>query len=681
MLRNLQRTTDVASQSWLNESVSEKMKEHLKIFKELMVSHSSQSTKFVVFIEDHEKHPGSCILLYKNGCNEAVCFTSPSKPESPIIKDVRYRQVDLKVSPPCPATEELKILYKMKEEEYWRSQTVSQNQNTVTLTDLRPDTEYSIKCAAVGKLNYITESDVTSVITKDKNKLIQKSILIEDVNPARSRLQTSADNLQQSEPYRKLTFGERDENKPHKTILMVGETGTGKTTLINTMINYMLGVKREDKIWFEITDDQSDRTSAHSQTSRVTVYEFYLQESLIDLTIIDTPGYGDTCGIDLDKHVAMSLLSLCKSAAGIKEIIAVCLVINALQIRLCDRQIYIFDAVQSLFGKDIVENIVLLFTHSRGAIPKNALPAVKEAKIKCAINDKNQPVFFQFDNRQSEPADEEYEMKQKLSWDRSFRGMTGLFKFLDTIKPKSLKMTYDVLQKRSQLEANIYILQSRDKMMKLKQNELKNNQEVLEQDKNYVKTKKNFEYEVEVPYKVKVDSDRAKASMVLCCTFCEENCHYQSSWWNGFLLLSVIKDDHCTVCTNKCHYSKHVKDAKIYVRKIKKEKRTYEDLKKKYENKIGDGEFLVKKLNEELQELEKEKIKLVIEAFDCVETLEKIALNTDSLFTLQHIDVLIENLKEINEPEKAKTLESIKKRAGEKQRAIGYFTMFKKINK
>ncbi|KTF85713.1 hypothetical protein cypCar_00011962 [Cyprinus carpio] len=166
MMRNPQKTPYVASQMWLTGNIREKMREHFKIFKELMTSHGSQNTKFMVFTEDHEKHPGSCILLYKNGCNEAVCFTSPSKPESPVIKDVRYRQVDLKVSPPCPATEELKILYKIKEEEYWRSQTVSQNQNTVTLTDLRPDTEYSIKCAAVGKLSYITESDVTSVITK-----------------------------------------------------------------------------------------------------------------------------------------------------------------------------------------------------------------------------------------------------------------------------------------------------------------------------------------------------------------------------------------------------------------------------------------------------------------------------------------------------------------------------------
>ncbi|XP_048030518.1 uncharacterized protein LOC125257819 [Megalobrama amblycephala] len=565
MMGNPQKKSGVASQSWLTERIREKMREHLKTFKELMVSCRSESTKFMVSIKDHEKHPGSCILLYTNGSNEAVYFTSPPKPDCPItVQQVRHRQVVLKVSPPCPATEELKLLYKMKEEEDWRSQTVSKNQNTVTLTDLRPDTEYNIKCAAVRKLNYITESDVTTIITKNINDLIKKSILIEDGNPARYSLQTSSVNLNQSKLYKKMTFRERDTNKPNKTILMVGETGTGKTTLINVMINYMLGVQREDKVWFEITDDQSNRTQHHSQTSNITVYEFYLQESPIHLTIIDTPGYGNTCDIQNDKEIAESLLSLSTSEEGIQEIDAVCLVIKATQNRLSDRQIYIFDAVQSLFGRDIAENIVLLFTHSRGAIPKNVLTAVEKNKIKCAVNDENQPVFFLFDNCQSEEADEDDVQWLAQSWNLSFRGMASLFKFLDNMKPKPLKMTQDVLLKRKQLEANISNLRSHVQLVKLKQNELKQTQEQLKK-------------------KCKIDS------------------------------------------------------------------------------------LVVMNLEKELQELKKEKIKLVIEAFDHVETLEMIALNTDSLLTLQHIDFLIEKLKEINEPEKAETLENIKKRAGEKK--------------
>ncbi|XP_077075351.1 uncharacterized protein LOC143726586 [Siphateles boraxobius] len=490
--------------------------------------------------------------------------------------------------------------------------------------------------------------------------------------------------MDESELYRKMTFGERDLKKPHKTILIVGETGTGKTTLINVMINYMLGVQREDKVWFEITDDQRDLTSVHSQTSIITVYGFYLQENKTDLTIIDTPGYGDTRGVERDKEIAESLLSLFTAEESVHEIHAVCLVIMAQQNRLSDRQIYIFDAVQSLFGKDNAENIVLLFTHSDGARPKNILKAVKEAKIKCAVNDKKQPVYFLFNNCQSETADEEddeddddeddedHEQRRDQSWIRSFRGMAGLFKFLESVKPKSLKMTRDVLQKRKHLEANISNLQSRVQMTELKQKELKQTREALEQNKKNVEENNDFEYEVDVPYKEKDDIDPSVAKEAMCCSVCEENCHYPGCWWvRDLSWCEVMKDNHCTVCTKKCHYSKHVKEAKIYVTKTRKEKKTYEKLKKNYDGKIGDGVSVVQRLEVELQELEKEKIKLVNEAFHCVETLEMIALNTYSLFTLQHIDFLIEKLKEINEPEKAEILENIKKRAREeKQEAL-----------
>ncbi len=132
-----------------------------------MKSHDTQSTKFIVSSQDHKNHPGSCILLYEHGCDEAVYFTPPSKPVCPVTKEVKGQSVVLKVVPSsCPATVELRLLYKVKQDTVWRSEPVLKDQDTVTLTDLRSGTEYEIKCAAMGKLNYTTESDVIRVTTK-----------------------------------------------------------------------------------------------------------------------------------------------------------------------------------------------------------------------------------------------------------------------------------------------------------------------------------------------------------------------------------------------------------------------------------------------------------------------------------------------------------------------------------
>uniref|UniRef100_A0A9J7X4Y4 Fibronectin type-III domain-containing protein n=1 Tax=Cyprinus carpio carpio TaxID=630221 RepID=A0A9J7X4Y4_CYPCA len=169
MKRNSEKKPNAGSQTWLTGSIRETMKKHLKIFKELILSNGDQTTVFLIASKEHTIHPGSCILLYENGSDEASCFTPPSEPACPVIEQISGHSVVLKVSPACPATEELRLLYKMKEEKDWKSQSVLQSHDTVTLTDLSPDTEYEMKYAAMGKLNYTVHSDVIRVTTHTTN--------------------------------------------------------------------------------------------------------------------------------------------------------------------------------------------------------------------------------------------------------------------------------------------------------------------------------------------------------------------------------------------------------------------------------------------------------------------------------------------------------------------------------
>ncbi|XP_073725088.1 cytolytic toxin-alpha-like [Misgurnus anguillicaudatus] len=156
--------------SWLTPAIHKTMRSNLEMFKSLIDSKDRKPAKFIVSSKQMVDHPGSCILLYEGGCVEAVCFTPPSRPARPITAEVKGDSVVINVKPStCPATEELKLLYKIKQEKIWTSQPVLKDQNTVTLTDLRPGTEYEIKCAAVGKLNYTTESDVITVKTEGRN--------------------------------------------------------------------------------------------------------------------------------------------------------------------------------------------------------------------------------------------------------------------------------------------------------------------------------------------------------------------------------------------------------------------------------------------------------------------------------------------------------------------------------
>ena len=106
-----------------------------------------------------------------------------------------------------------------------------------------------------------------------------------------------------------FNIGRPTSSRNHKVIILMGATGCGKSTLINGMINYILGVKWSDPYRFKcVHEDQSEsRNQAHSsQTSSVTAYTIHHQTGMAvdySLTLIDTPGYGDTRGVSRDKKI------------------------------------------------------------------------------------------------------------------------------------------------------------------------------------------------------------------------------------------------------------------------------------------------------------------------------------------------------------------------------------------
>ncbi|KAF3857737.1 hypothetical protein F7725_010938 [Dissostichus mawsoni] len=138
--------------------------------------------------------------------------------------------------------------------------------------------------------------------------------------------------------------------------MVLGATGAGKTTLINGMINYILGVEWEDAYRFKLVDEDQSKTQAESQTSEVTVYKINHQEGFkipYSLTIVDTPGFGDTRGIKRDKQITEQLRNLFSAKRSVSEIDAVCFVAQASLARLTPTQQYVFDSVLSIFGKDV----------------------------------------------------------------------------------------------------------------------------------------------------------------------------------------------------------------------------------------------------------------------------------------------------------------------------------------
>ncbi|KAL4005187.1 hypothetical protein ACER0C_004900 [Sarotherodon galilaeus] len=197
-------------------------------------------------------------------------------------------------------------------------------QSFLTLTTQRPD------CTDPHCVALITMAMITNNSSKYKN-IISKSVLISPGPPAVYQLRPEETKIG---TLTRMTVGEKNLNKTNKTILLVGESGAGKSTLINALFNYTIGVKWKDKIWFEIVKKEN-RSQSESQTSDVIVYEIFgfdaktAQALPYSLTIIDTPGYGDTRGLEHDDIISNRLLDLFRSEDGVHEVHAVGLVIKA----------------------------------------------------------------------------------------------------------------------------------------------------------------------------------------------------------------------------------------------------------------------------------------------------------------------------------------------------------------
>ncbi|KAK2809893.1 hypothetical protein Q5P01_000483 [Channa striata] len=398
-----------------------------------------------------------------------------------------------------------------------------------------------------------------------------------------------------------------------------------------------MGVTFEDDICFEIVEREK-REVRQKVRLQMRVGLDLCVLGLISLTVIDTPGYGDTRGVEKDAIVSQKLFDLFSSKDGVHEIDAVGLVVKASENRLSDRLRYIFDSVVSLFGKDLEENIVALITHSDGIAPKNVFHALEAANIKCAKNEKNQPLHFLFNNSQTTEKTEDNEFGLETAWRVTNRGMGRFGEFLKRSKPQTLSKTVDVLNERIKLAACIHKLQDRITSIELKMTEINQIKEALQNHKEEMEKNKKFTVEVDEVYKKKQQIGGGMWGLVfyeaaVCCTVCEENCHYPGctmAWSPSDCV--VMANGHCTVCTGQCPVSDHVKENWIYVTKTRKVQITEEEMKKKYEMSKSEsrktGNFL-DSLQREMKSLTAEQNKLLDEGYQQVLKLEQNALNVD----------------------------------------------------
>ena len=425
-----------------------------------------------------------------------------------------------------------------------------------------------------------------------------------------------------------------DGKKKQKTILLLGAAGSGKTTLINSIANFIFKVEWADPFRFQLVEDKlpDDTHQIHTKTSKIAIYDIHHVDGFnipFSLTIVDTPGYKVKNYQNNDEEIAQMIRQLIQDQNGIKELDFISYVLNSYPSYSMTKELPIFDAVLSMFGKDVKDNINLILTFADGHVP-NEFAGFKNRLSKKNIS-KKQLDYHSFNNLN-------IFCSKQCSRSFDFWNMTtqNFAKFFNDLARKRTTL----LSKTRQLwEEKIHLEEMEDSLSKLINVGLSKKDAI--EESNAVVSECLLQIEA---YKKKpvmdslVNVDLPQGQLAKNCRLCFVTCQIS----NTGSFASLVTTPFCDVCPGKCELDRHSNNP-YRIASVKQEAilKLEADIQK-----TQTAKDLLSVLQKELEDNEKDIIQLVDIFGDRIERLEDISLCPKPFISEEFIDMIIKNLEQ-----------------------------------
>ena len=476
---------------------------------------------------------------------------------------------------------------------------------------------------------------------------------------------------------RKFDIGDSNRCASEKVIMLVGATGSGKSTLVNGLFNYIFDVKWGDTFRLKLIEENVSN-QAHSITKYITAYTIHHQEGLnvpYTITVIDTPGFGDTKGITRDQEITRQIKTFFTTAGpnGIDRLDAVAFVAQSSLARLTPSQKYIFESILVIFGKDIAHCIVLLLTFADGQKPQ-IIDSIKEANFPYVKHFKfnSSALYISNKDKSSEDSDDEEgddTTMGEMFWEIGEKSFRSFITELSKIKPTSLVQTKEVLDERMKLEISIEGIQKEIKLSLGKLEKLAKEVKVLNSHEEDIDKNKDIEYEVNDVKYFKRDTAHGQntTNCLKCSVTCHERCIYKND--SDKIKCDAMTKEYCRICPEKCFWNMHRNQPYVFVYTHETKVNTLQGLKVRYEEAKGKkllAEQVVKECASEFEAAQVELLSLAEAARKSIQRLEEIALRPNPLSVVEYIDVLINGEKLEGKPfwkERVNQLEEVRKKA------------------
>lgn len=293
------------------------------------------------------------------------------------------------------------------------------------------------------------------------------------------------------------------QEKNSSNIMVIGETGVGKSTWIHSLLNYLEGIEIDENIRYLLFDEKQKqkeyeinnqkKSSGSSVTDIPEIYEIApTQKYNHPIRIIDTTGFGDTRGIEYDNKIIKDIANLIENS-GIDNLKAICLIFKASETRAHDRLKYIMEKLFSLFGEDTKNNFIIIF---------NFVDSFTDISITDVLKNKGLPFFkifgdietltsFYFNNKAYFVGDK---YLYDIAYENNNKNFTDFFKYLLRLKPVSLNKTKIILHYRIEMREKVAEINKNLTQIKKAINIMRKNHKILLNEKKSIFDKYNSPY-------------------------------------------------------------------------------------------------------------------------------------------------------------------------------------------
>ncbi|KXJ81922.1 hypothetical protein RP20_CCG016928 [Aedes albopictus] len=428
-------------------------------------------------------------------------------------------------------------------------------------------------------------------------------------------------------------------------IILLGETGSGKSTLINYLTNYFHNSTLENlKIaiptkHYKATEglnhhEDNVQDSSNSQTRACTVYNFRKEDTIC--SFIDTPGLSDTKGVTQDDFNIQQIMGAAEQSG---ELTAIILVINGTQARATVNLRNTFCMLRSSIPDVLQKNLVVVLTNCSATSANFDLAhlepwTIAEANVFHMNNSALSKPVSQWINNERKKKDLERE------WRCSMETIEELNQNLTKLGGKVTEVFKQMRINRDRIKSQLHnILLEMRKFQDL-QNELDNMKTTQQNVSADIEKYSDYKRAKQVEYTVLERSEDVSKFCIVCWTPCRAMPSSYKSIPFSIHVSNIVEYTFSTKC--RCghspysHYESNVK----LLKKITTVEEIFGDIKNAYDDSVRKNKEIQSKigsLDNDIAALRHALDEKEAEILECCHELKKLCSQFNFVHELQVI--------------------------------------------